>query len=542
MKISSILTIAAIFILVLIPSLHVPHLADDYFYMGIANMHAQLEHYNEWSGRVITNVFSAYMIKYANHSFYMGLNAAAFTTIVVLISSLPYTLLHGKFSVSPVGLIIIFTLMWIANPALAETSFWFVGAANYLWPSMYVALFMVIVSLQKEKLSVWKIPFALAMGFMAGCSNENTSVVLILLTIGYFFHTNKFKISYPYLTGLLVGSAVLLLSPGSAKRSLAFTDWHALSFVGKLDLQLFTRFPDSFMGFWQVYLVIIFMALCHSASGEKNRKPFFYGLFFFISAIMCNAAFLASPYMPERAYSGTLFMLLITTSFIFYAVMDITCKITKWIVITSITTFCFVYLIPSYVFFTHSVIRTWEQEKIRMEMLNEQISNGNRNPVIPNYYLPRLLKKTDGYPNFQNPYMLHHFGVNSIIEKEMGFDYSALNKCSYIKVDQSIFNGITLDSVCLLNDKISGDKKIVYRIIGDINKLFNNGNALYSHVFMQNGQTFNKDTVVQAVFMAGYWYTYSDAINLELDKIKDIKIGIYNSKTMEIYSNIIIKP
>ena len=88
MKASPILTIAAIFILVLIPSLHVPHLSDDYFYMAIANLHDQLGHYKEWSGRIVTNIFSAYMMKYASHTAYMSLNAMAFTAIAVLISSL----------------------------------------------------------------------------------------------------------------------------------------------------------------------------------------------------------------------------------------------------------------------------------------------------------------------------------------------------------------------------------------------------------------------------------------------------------------------
>ncbi|HGG8813943.1 MULTISPECIES: DUF6056 family protein [Enterobacter cloacae complex] len=542
MKVSSILTITAIFILVLIPSLHVPHLSDDYFYMAIANLHDQLGHYKEWSGRIVTNIFSAYMMKYASHTVYMSLNAMAFTAIAVLISSIPCAVLRGKFKLYPIGMVVIFTLMWIANPALGETSFWFVGSANYLWPSMYVSLFMVIVALQKEKMAAWKLPLALAMGFLAGCSNENTSVVLILLTVGYLVYTRKLNVSYPYLIGLLAGAAALLLSPGSAKRSLVFTDWHSLSFLGKLDLQLFTRMPDSLTGFWQVYLVIIFMVLCHAIIGIKDRKPFVAAAVFFIAALMCNAAFLASPYMPARAYIGSLFMLLIATSFIIFGFDENDSNIARLVAPGVALLFCIVYFIPSYTFFTHSVLSTWKQEKIRMEMLAEQISNGSKDPVIPNYYFPRLLKTTDGYPVFQNPYMLYHFGVNTITEKQIGFDYSALSKCNYVKVGQRIFDGVTLESVCLFHDKISGDTKILYRTVGDINKLFNNGYALYSHVFMKDGSTFNKDTVEQALFIDGYWYTYSDAKNIELDKIKEIKIGIYNSKTVEIYSNVIVEP
>lgn len=235
-------------------------------------------------------------------------------------------------------------------------------------------------------------------------------------------------------------------------------------------------------------------------------------------------------------------MLLIATSFIIFGFDENDSNIARLVAPGVALLFCIVYFIPSYTFFTHSVLSTWKQEKIRMEMLADQISNGSKDPVIPNYYFPRLLKNTDGYPVFQNPYMLYHFGVNTITEKQIGFDYSALSKCNYVKVGQRIFDGVTLESICIFHDRISGDKKILYRTVGDINKLFNNGYALYSHVFMKDGSTFNKDTVEQALFIDGYWYTYSDAKNLELDKINEIKIGIYNSKTVEIYSNVIVKP
>ncbi|MBW6090527.1 hypothetical protein KZ770_11560 [Escherichia coli] len=524
MKVSPILTIAAIFILVLIPSLHVPHLSDDYFYMAIANLHDQLGHYKEWSGRIVTNIFSAYMMKYASHTAYMSLNAMAFTAIVVLISSLPCAVLRGKFKLYPMGMVVIFTLMWIANPALGETSFWFVGSANYLWSSMYVSLFMVIVALQKDKMAAWKLPFALAMGFLAGCSNENTSVVLIIITIGYLVYTRKLNVSYPYLIGLLTGAAVLLLSPGSAKRSLVFTDWHSLSFLEKLDLQLFTRMPDSLTGFLAGLPSNNFLWFYATQSLESRTANLFVSaMAFFIAALMCNAAFLASPYMPSRAYIGSLFMLLIATSFIIFGFDEKrfqNCKVSR-----SLCGFTVLYLILySILHILHSFyFKHSKQEKIRMEMLADQISNGSKDPVIPNYYFPRLLKNTDGYPVFQNPYMLYHFGVNTITEKQIGFDYSALSKCNYVKVGQRIFDGVTLESVCIFHDRISGDKKILYRTVGDINKLFNNGYALYSHVFMKDGSTFNKDTVEQALFIDGYWYTYSDAKNIELDKINEIK-------------------
>ncbi|MEG5836652.1 DUF6056 family protein [Enterobacter bugandensis] len=542
MKVSSILTITTIFILVLIPSLHVPHLSDDYFYMAIANLHDQIGHYKEWSGRIVTNIFSAYMMKYASHTVYMILNAMAFTAIAVLISSLPCAVLRGKFKLYPVGMVVIFTLMWIANPALGETSFWFVGSANYLWPSMYVSLFMVIVALQKEKMAAWKLPLALAMGFLAGCSNENTSVVLILLTIGYLIYTRKLNISYPYLIGLLTGAAVLLLSPGSAKRSLVFTDWHSLSFLGKLDLQLFTRMPDSLTGFWQVYIVIIFMVLYHAIIGIKDRKPFVAATVFFIAALMCNAAFLASPYMPARAYIGALFMLLIATSFIIFGFVENESTLAKLISPAVVILFCVVYFIPSYTFFTHSVLSTWEQEKIRMKMIDEQVSKGEKNPTIPFYYFPRLMKPTDGYPVFQNPYMSYHFNVSSITEELVGFDYAAATSCNAIPVKKKLYEGVTLESVCLYTDKISGDSRIIYKTDGNINNVFSSGNALYSHVEMSDGKVLNKDTAKQAFFIDGYWYTFSEAKDVDLSKVKEIKLGIYDAKTIKIYSNIVVNP
>lgn len=149
-----------VFLLVLIPALHTPMLSDDYYYTSIANLQEQFAHYREWSGRIITNMFSSYMMHYTPHALYETLTALALAATIFFISSIPNALFKNEIKPHPLSIIGLFALYWIANPSLGETTFWFVGAANYLWTTLYISLFMLTVVMQKPRISWWKVPFA----------------------------------------------------------------------------------------------------------------------------------------------------------------------------------------------------------------------------------------------------------------------------------------------------------------------------------------------------------------------------------------------
>ncbi|MCE1340228.1 DUF6056 family protein [Enterobacter asburiae] len=539
-KIYCLLASLVIFALVLIPSLHTPMLSDDYYYISIANLHDQIAHYREWSGRILTNMLSSYMMYYVPNALYETLTAIALTATICFIACIPNALMKNELNFHPLSALGLFALYWIANPSLGETTFWFVGAANYLWTTFYVSFFILTIALQKPKITWWKLPFALLLGFAAGCSNENTSIVTLLLTISFIIYKKNLSAIYPYLIGLIIGIGVLLLGPGTANRSLYFTDWHNLTMLGKIELQLFTRMPDSMSIFWQIYIVIVILAFLIGLNGSYSKKHIAFSAIFFVSAILCNAAFIASPFMPPRAYSGALFMILLSVSFLTSAVLDNKKTIYEYTGLSIAGIFILLYFIPSYYIMTNAILGSWNQEKIRLSMIHEQVSRGIKEITIPDLYMPKLIKSTDGYPVYKHPARNDFFHVNSINEEQTQFDYSSLNKQKTFVVNSSIYKEIMLDKVTFYTEHLYGSEKIILKLSGDINRELNDGKVIYVHLFMDNGKFVNKDTAMKAIFIDGSYYTYTNTTDIDFSKIKQIELGMYDAKTGAPFSKLVI--
>lgn len=534
------ISLLVIFVLILIPAIHTPMLSDDYYYISIANLHEQLAHYKEWSGRILTNMFSSYMMHYTPHAVYETLTAMALALTICIIASIPNALIKRELKFNPLAALILFSLYWIANPSLGETTFWFVGAANYLWTTFYISIFILTIALQKSKLRWWKIPVALLIGFAAGCSNENTGIVTLLLTLALVVYRRNISSIYPYLVGIIIGIGVLLLGPGAANRSAYFTEWHNLTLLEKIELQLFTRMPESMSTFWQIYIVIITLTILIGISGMLSKKHMAYSLVFFISAMLCNAAFIASPFMPPRAYSGALFMLLICVSFLADAVLNAKKTAIEYIGLSFISIFALIYFIPSYYIMTSAIIGSWNQEKIRLSMIQKQTDNGVKDITIPDIYMPKLIKSTDAYPAYKHPARNDFFHVNSINEEPADFDYSAINKSKSFHIDKSIYENVILNDVYFYRDILSGSEKIILNLSGNINQELSTNKTIYIHLIMNDGTFINKDTAKKAILIGDRYYTYSNAADINFNDVKRIEIGLYDSKTGAPFSKITI--
>ncbi|RMA89636.1 MULTISPECIES: DUF6056 family protein [unclassified Enterobacter] len=534
---NNIIVIGVIFLLMLVPYLHTPVLSDDYYYYFHASFREQIGHYLVWSGRVVTNIFSSYMLRYVNHDIYQALTAIALSASVYLIAAIPSALLDTKPRPSAIAIIIIFLSFWVSNPALGETFFWFVGASNYLWPIFYISLFFVILARQRKSHSVLSYAGAIFIGFLAGCSNENTCIIATILTILYALSFKRFRLSAPYLIGLVMGSSVLLFSPGASIRSSYFEDWHSLTLLEKIDQHLFERLPAALDSLWPIFLIIIFITLSFGMLKIESRVSLTCALSFFIGGILCDLAFVASPYMPERAGIGALFMFLISLSFLIYATNISSEKLYRNLIFGFVILFALTYFLPSYGLISYSFIRASKQDAIRMSMLTQQINQGKKEVVIPDFYLNRLLKKSDGFPTFKNSYMFNYFKVDKIIEEPINFDYSVIESLPKKDINARLNEGIILKSIYFYTDRLSGKNKLIYRISGDVNVYLSKGNAIFSHVTLRDNKTINMDTAIKAVKVKDDWYTYSDAGKLNLSEIGKINIGMYTTEPVQVISS-----
>ncbi|BET97707.1 hypothetical protein TCT1_26280 [Xenorhabdus sp. TCT-1] len=172
-------------------------------------------------------------------------------------------------------------------------------------------------------------------------------------------------------------------------------------------------------------------------------------------------------------------------------------------------------------------------------MILEQVKEGKKEVVIPDYYFTRVVKSTDEYPSYKQPKMAMYYGVDAIIELPVKFDYSysSLERMKHADINAELAEGVTLKSIYLYQEPFGGSQKIIYRISGDINGVFRSGSAMFSHVILKDKDGFvNKDTANEAVKIGDDWYTYSDAADIQFEEVKSINIGIYQVNPLKILS------
>ncbi|MDI3184642.1 DUF3329 domain-containing protein [Pseudomonas paracarnis] len=539
-RISFCLALAAVFIAVLVPSLHVPMQSDDFAYYSLGlSLDAQLVHYMGWSGRIVTNFISSYLLNLLPHFAYETVNAFVFTLLIFFVSIMPASIDGEKSKTSALALLLIFSLYWIANPALGETSFWIVGSTNYLWTSMFVSGYFVFIFRMLGKVCGAKESFyASVLGFLAGCSNENTSVVVVLITIFMVFSEKNKRASLYGLAGSIVGAAVLILSPGNKSRSNSFVEWKSLSFLEKFDLHFYERFPAIMSSYWQVYLVFVVSILAVLFIAKPNKKQLLYAVVFFVGAILANAAFVASPYVPARAGNGALVLMLIALSFVVGGLLNSAERLKKLIYVSAVSCFILVYFVPSYYLFNSAVSNVWAQHKIKESMIFDAKSNGIKHVEVPQYYFTKLLKPSDSLASFDNNAINLYYGVEDISYFPVGFNYANIESNPKLDVDLLIASGVTMNSIYAYDEGVFGKSKLVFNVSGDVNSYFASGAAMYVHVFMRDGTYVNRDTASPTIKIDGSSYAFAD-LGVDYRQIERIELGMYKSTQM--LSSFVIK-
>lgn len=82
------------FVIILVPSVHVPMHSDDYHYIlkGMS-INAEITHYLGWSGRVVADMISPFLLVFFPTKVIGIINAICFVSVSLLISVIPYALL-----------------------------------------------------------------------------------------------------------------------------------------------------------------------------------------------------------------------------------------------------------------------------------------------------------------------------------------------------------------------------------------------------------------------------------------------------------------
>lgn len=518
-------------LLVLAPSLYVPMHSDDYSYflMGLSPK-AHYVHYMGWSGRLVTDYISPLILSLP-HTIYEIINSMVFSLLIIFIASIPIkTEDSPRFSFA-LRAAFVFMLYWVANPNLGQTSFWIVGSANYLWTNMFIAIYFTYLFRILNK-SHSNSALLVSLAFLAGCSNENTSIMVILCTVFITFYEHaSTKIKTLSVLGNVVGAAILILAPGNQVRASIFENWYATSFEYRVFAHFFYRFPQAVSEYWQVYLVLIIAIVVSALSNTLRRSSIIYMLVFFVASILSNAALIGSPVVPPRSMNGGLCLLLISTSFILVDAIRAYGKFERGMVGLSLM-FCAFYFLPSYVLFNLAMRATYEQSKIRDSIVLSEKSKGIKDIYIPEFYFPQLIKYYDRFDLSHSKFMAKYFGVNSINLFKIGFDYSRINDAIKTSANKEFYNGIYLKNIYFYTETFGMKKRVLLEFNGPINQKKSDGDKIFMHVYLKGKGGFtNLDTDISPVNIGGRYYIWRDVKFKSIDDVEKIRIGVFNMHT-----------
>lgn len=532
-----ILAVLIFFALTAYTATHVPLHSDDFHYMlkGLS-FDAEMKSYTTWSGRVISDMLSPLLLNLFSAKTIGYINAACLVSLIMMIAAFPGILLRSSrttwFSFS-----ILFMLYWVSNPSLGETTFWIVGASNYLWNNFFTMLYLCLLA-KLDKNTPLSILAAFILGCVSGCSNENMAPIVIIISLAYAAYSIYSRhIIFPVfgLFGAILGASILLLSPGSALRASTFTEWTSTPLVFKIIDFFSNKLEHALSAYWFVYLLVLVLILvkARSSTVQQNKSNLHLALIFLVLGFLSNAAFMFSPVMPDRSLNGGLVLTLISVSFIltYYDIEGQLDNIPKFIALV----ICVPLFTLSYYLFTTSVIANYYQSKYRIDIINKNKESGFVVVNIPSLYFTQTLNKSDtlNSADGKGPMSILN-GVKSLTYTFPDFDYSRIRRSSYFEGDKLVINGLYIKKIYFYRDNVLSPYKLIIQFNKPLSSI--GDNQVYMHIKMKDGTSLGADIGNVSYVIDENNYAKSHIGYYKPDDIVSFTFGVYTLPGVKVIS------
>ena len=321
---------------------------------------SQIGHYQRINGRSITHALAQVFILMGDDVFNY-LNVVFFLALLYLI----YFHACGSLkSFSVAKIFVIAMLLFISCPAFGQSFLWITGAANYLYGILIILCVLLPYRQQANGcetvyplwLEIITAIVYLLLGVIAGWTNENTSVAMIVMIIGYIllFYVRSIKIHAWNITGGIggiIGCILMLSSPGTASRLTAvggsggIVSWIRRAIFYSCDMVINLQ--------WMLLLFTVLACMYIYQKSKELKKcslqeiktifvesgvTFIY-LFGFLASVY---SMIVSPQFPGRAWSGpvVIFMVSIINLCSLVNMSDIKAQMGKNIVIGFLMLVC----------------------------------------------------------------------------------------------------------------------------------------------------------------------------------------------------------
>lgn len=501
-------------------SFFTPMHSDDYAYaMKGLSLQSHYNHYVTWSGRVVADYISTILLSIKYKWLSAFISAGASSVLIVLISAIARSQnglksYHWKDSIY---LVIIFCVYWVSSPSLGQTTFWIVGQANYLWTNLLILSFLFfIIKMKQDKLN----PLLIALGILAGCSNENTGFCAVLFPILFSMIKNNGKInkaSMIYACAALIGFVILISSPGNYARASLFADWNNLSFTAKLSHHVVERIPVMLSSMWFLFCISFILSFAVS-----NKKSFSYlSIIFLVFAMLSMGAMFAAPWYSPRSGNGTFVFLLCGFSIILYKI-DIQSLISKTVLSLSVI-MSMLYFSISYSHMFTDYKSAQSQWEVSHKIILNGLSKHKKKIDIPSWNFNEIKSDREMFDIYHDKWVVgKYYNIDSVSMVDVGFDYSDLNIDKPISISVNENNDAAIAFTSKKSILIISDKKITDRI--------------FIHVYKKNTNQFkNYDFNPKNIMLNDkYW----NGRNINLDNCTRIDVGTFNSKGRQSFKSI----
>jgi hypothetical protein len=263
--------------------------------------------YFVWGGRIWGELYAMFFLSFPKSIFNI-LNTFGYIILILLM----YINCTGKLKMSVSLLVFINFSLFAFLPAFGQDILWISGCSNYMWalliPLAYLSLWKIYdrraYPIYKSKGFLFLIVF---LGVLTGWSNENVSVGILGILIGYMLLYKKKCGTYPIfsIVGVIstsIGSVLLWLAPGNFMR---FASEHHTTSIIKIIHQMIHNFFSLF-DFQSTLFLFIMLVVFIYFNKEKNKwVPCIFVLGTVLSAISLGVV---GSLVSRVVFSGVVFM------------------------------------------------------------------------------------------------------------------------------------------------------------------------------------------------------------------------------------------
>lgn len=273
---------------------------------------SQRNHYLVMNGRTVVHTLAQLFLMWGKPLFNV-LNTVAFVALGILIYR------HGSGTSGefrPAMLFCVFGLLWVVTPAFGESFLWLVGSCNYLFGILFILIALLPVTKALDEgfapMAGWKTALYFVLCLLAGWTNENNSVALVVIflcCVVWLFATKQKVPAWVWagLIGSVIGCLLLLLSPGEATRLANSGGFGGLRTWLRRGISI-TVHLVGYLGAELAFIVMFFIKGLHDKRpGRDLLKP---GIFV-LAGLASTYSMILSPQFPTRTWSGPVVFFLI---------------------------------------------------------------------------------------------------------------------------------------------------------------------------------------------------------------------------------------